>query len=216
MSMTTRMTPSEAFVETLVAHGVTTVFGIAGSAYMDAMDLFPPFSEVAGAALPKGRVYDGESLLSLLNGRGLQRSPEEPFYYYNCENLQAVRIGDWKVHLTRQQKQIPFWDKAKNFTRLKQPVLYNLRDDRGESRDLAQANPEVIKQALRLAGAIRQELGEFMERGKAQRPTGSIYPKAPVISHEKDWGLVPSSVVKVLNAERSKRHPNWKAKTKKK
>ncbi len=35
------MTPSEAFVETLVAHGVTTVFGIAGSAYMDAMDLFP-------------------------------------------------------------------------------------------------------------------------------------------------------------------------------
>jgi sulfoacetaldehyde acetyltransferase len=36
-----RMTPSEAFVETLVAHGVTTVFGIAGSAYMDAMDLFP-------------------------------------------------------------------------------------------------------------------------------------------------------------------------------
>ena len=41
MSMTARMTPSEAFVETLVAHGVTTVFGIAGSAYMDAMDLFP-------------------------------------------------------------------------------------------------------------------------------------------------------------------------------
>jgi len=37
----TRMTPSEAFVETLVAHGVTDVFGIVGSAYMDALDLFP-------------------------------------------------------------------------------------------------------------------------------------------------------------------------------
>ena len=37
----TRMTSSEAFVETLVAHGVNTAFGIAGSAYMDAMDLFP-------------------------------------------------------------------------------------------------------------------------------------------------------------------------------
>jgi sulfoacetaldehyde acetyltransferase len=35
------MTPSEAFVETLVAHGVTDVFGIVGSAYMDALDLFP-------------------------------------------------------------------------------------------------------------------------------------------------------------------------------
>src|SRR3972149_4894556 len=38
----TRMTPSEAFVETLVANGVTDVFGIVGSAYMDALDLFPP------------------------------------------------------------------------------------------------------------------------------------------------------------------------------
>ena len=36
-----RMTPSEAFVETLVAQGVTNVFGIVGSAYMDALDLFP-------------------------------------------------------------------------------------------------------------------------------------------------------------------------------
>jgi sulfoacetaldehyde acetyltransferase len=37
----TRMTPSEAFVETLVANGVKEVFGIVGSAYMDALDLFP-------------------------------------------------------------------------------------------------------------------------------------------------------------------------------
>ncbi len=36
-----RMTPSEAFVETLVANDVTDVFGIIGSAYMDAADLFP-------------------------------------------------------------------------------------------------------------------------------------------------------------------------------
>jgi sulfoacetaldehyde acetyltransferase len=37
----TRMSASEAFVETLVAHGVTDIFGIVGSAYMDALDLFP-------------------------------------------------------------------------------------------------------------------------------------------------------------------------------
>ena len=36
-----RMSASEAFVETLVAHGVKDVFGIVGSAYMDALDLFP-------------------------------------------------------------------------------------------------------------------------------------------------------------------------------
>ena len=38
----TRMTPSEAFVETLAAHGVTDIFGIMGSAFMDAMDIFEP------------------------------------------------------------------------------------------------------------------------------------------------------------------------------
>jgi sulfoacetaldehyde acetyltransferase len=38
----TRMTPSEAFVETMVAHGVTHMFGIMGSAFMDAMDIFAP------------------------------------------------------------------------------------------------------------------------------------------------------------------------------
>ncbi len=36
-----RMTPSEAFVETLVANGVKDVFGIVGSAYMDAHDFGP-------------------------------------------------------------------------------------------------------------------------------------------------------------------------------
>ncbi|NNF64285.1 MAG: sulfoacetaldehyde acetyltransferase [Acidimicrobiia bacterium] len=38
----TRMTSSEAFVETMVAQGVTDVFGIVGSAYMDALDIFEP------------------------------------------------------------------------------------------------------------------------------------------------------------------------------
>lgn len=38
----TKMTPSEAFVETMVANGVTHMFGIMGSAFMDAMDIFAP------------------------------------------------------------------------------------------------------------------------------------------------------------------------------
>jgi sulfoacetaldehyde acetyltransferase len=37
-----KMTPSEAFVETLVANDVTEMFGIMGSAFMDAMDIFAP------------------------------------------------------------------------------------------------------------------------------------------------------------------------------
>ena len=35
------MTTSEAFTETLVANGLTNIFGIVGSAFMDALDIFP-------------------------------------------------------------------------------------------------------------------------------------------------------------------------------
>src|ERR1700722_1313631 len=38
---TQKMGPSEALVETLAANGVTQVFGIVGSAFMDALDIFP-------------------------------------------------------------------------------------------------------------------------------------------------------------------------------
>lgn len=41
-SGTQKMTPSEAFVETMVANGVTDIFGIMGSAFMDSMDIFAP------------------------------------------------------------------------------------------------------------------------------------------------------------------------------
>ena len=38
----TKMSSSEAFVEQLASEGVTDIFGIVGSAYMDALDLFSP------------------------------------------------------------------------------------------------------------------------------------------------------------------------------
>ncbi len=187
--------------------------GAISSVSINAMDLFPTLSELVGAALPTDRVYDGQSLVPLFEGKTLRRSADEPFYYYNCENLQAVRRGDWKLHLPREPKQLPFWDRNKVFADLQRPVLYNLRTDRAETTDVASANPEVVQEMLELAKSVRQDLGEFMRRGKAQRLTGSIYPSCPVISHEKDWGRVPSEIVEGLEAERAKRHPGWRTKS---
>jgi sulfoacetaldehyde acetyltransferase len=66
-----KMTASEAFVETLVAYGVKNVFGIVGSAYMDALDLFPaagirfiPTAHEQGA----GHMADGYSRASGQHG----------------------------------------------------------------------------------------------------------------------------------------------------
>ena len=66
-----KMSASEAFVETLAAYGVKDVFGIVGSAYMDALDLFPaagirfiPTVHEQGA----GHMADGYSRVSGRHG----------------------------------------------------------------------------------------------------------------------------------------------------
>jgi len=55
-----------------------------------------------------------------------------------------------------------------------------------------------------------------MKRGKGQRATGSILSEAPVISHEKNWGIVPEKMAKALDAERKKRYPELAIKSGKK
>ncbi|MEM7144678.1 MAG: sulfatase-like hydrolase/transferase [Verrucomicrobiota bacterium] len=174
-----------------------------------AMDLFPTLSEIVGASIPSNRTYDGLSLVPLFKGQKLARAAKEPFFYYNCENLQAVRMGDWKLHLPRTTEQLPFWEKNKAFGQLEAPLLYNLEKDPGESVDVAENHPDVVTEILELAQIARSELGEYLQRGSAQRPTGSVIPDAPIISHEKDWeNLVDPSLSAQIAAEKTKRHPN--------
>ena len=187
--------------------------GIESNVSIHAMDLFPTLSAIIGAPLPTDRVYDGEDLLPLLKSGSLQRSANEPFYYYNCENLQAVRQGDWKLHLPRTPDQLPFWDGKKGLYDLQRPALFNLRSDPGESQDLASTNPEIVERLLSIADNARSELGEYLQRGTGQRPTGSVYPSSPVITNEKDWGLMPQSIAQELEAERKRRHPEYEPKT---
>lgn len=172
--------------------------GIAKSAVVNtpiyAMDVFPTFSEIIGAEIPQDRIYDGESILPLFNEGSVQRD-SEIYYYYNCENLQAVSQGDWKLHLSRSIEQIPFWDQSKTeFIDIESPVLYNLFNDVSESINVAQENPKIVAKLLAIAEEARKELGEFNKRGSGQRPTGSLFPEVPVISHPRDWDKLPESV----------------------
>lgn len=176
---------------------------------VNAMDLFPTLSQAMGAALPEDRVYDGVSLLPLLDGKELSRKKDEPFYYYNNENLQAVRVGDWKMHLPRNEAQLPHWNMRSEFKNLKEPVLYNLAADPSEKKDVAKENPEVVEMILAVAKEARAELGEYLQRGSGQRATGSVIPFAPVLGNEKDWGqFVDESLNTKITEERLKRQPD--------
>lgn len=161
-----------------------------------AMDVFPTLSEIIGAEIPKDRTYDGESILPLFNEGSMPRD-SQVYYYYNCENLQAISYKHWKLHLPRTVEQIPFWDKSKTeFIDLDQPVLYNLADDLSETKDVSKDYPEIVEKLLELADEARRELGEYNKRGKGQRATGTLFPNVPVISHPRDWDKLPENIKK--------------------
>jgi arylsulfatase A-like enzyme len=154
-----------------------------------AMDLFPTLSELIGAPMPSDRIYDGVSLTPLFEAGEIARAKDAPFYYYNCENLQAVRVGDWKLHLPRTKRQMPWWGllagKAKPIAT---PELYNLKDDVSESNDVAAQYPERVSEMMVLAEQTREKLGEYMQRGSEQRATGTLFPEVPILSnHMTEW-----------------------------
>ena len=156
-----------------------------------AMDLFPTLSELIGAPVPADRVCDGISLTPLFSGGAITRSAKEPFYYYNCENLQAVRVGDWKLHVPRTKEQIPWWSRNKQKP-IETPRLYDLAADVAESRDVAAQHPERVSDMMALADGTRKRLGEFMVRGSEQRPTGTLFPEVPILSNQgQNWNPLP-------------------------
>ncbi|WP_390173722.1 sulfatase-like hydrolase/transferase [Novipirellula maiorica] len=157
----------------------------------NAMDLFPTLSELIGAPMPTDRIYDGVSLTPLLSGESIARPDDKPFYYYNCENLQAVRVGDWKLHLPRTKEQIPWWARNKQKP-IQTPELYNLAADVTETQNVANQHPERVSQMMALAEQTRLKLGEFGERGTEQRPTGTLFPEVPILSNQsQDWDPLP-------------------------
>ena len=77
---------------------------------LTSMDLLPLFCELAGVKQPSDRKIDGKNILPILQGKETA-TPHKFLYYYNGTNLQAVREGNWKLHLPRTAKDQPFWSK---------------------------------------------------------------------------------------------------------
>ncbi len=138
------------------------------------MDLLPSFAALAGGSAPKDRIIDGRDVRTLLLGETGARTPHEAFYYYFRGQLQAVRSGDWKLHLARTQR-----GRGRNAKSTKLPDrLYNLKSDIGEKNNVAKANPEVVKRLLGLAAKDREDLGddapEHKTEGRNTRKAGFV------------------------------------------
>jgi arylsulfatase A-like enzyme len=95
-------------------------------------DFLPTAAQLAGVESPAG--IDGISFLPALTGRGTQARHDALYWeFYERGGSQAVRMGDWKA--VRK----PWGGPAIE--------LYNLREDPGETRDVAASHPEVVAAA---------------------------------------------------------------------
>jgi len=139
------------------------------------MDLLPTFARLAGTRAPTDRIIDGKDIWPLMAGRDGAKSPHEAFYYYQMDQLQAVRSGRWKLHLPLKVKRRNWGKGIPN-----RPMeLYDLKADIGEKTDVADRHPDVVKRLLALADKARLDLGDVNHRGN-QRSAGWVEVAKPL------------------------------------
>lgn len=123
------------------------------------LDIFPTLAELAGASTPSDRVLDGRSIVGLLDGTD-DSLDDRPFFYYFGVQLQAIRLGRWKLFLRRTElppysSSLWYMHNPELFERhhklAPEPVLYDLEADIGETTDISDARPDVVARLSNLA-----------------------------------------------------------------
>ena len=134
------------------------------------MDLLPTLASYCGYEIPKDRIIDGHDVTDILEGQSIA-SPTEVFYYYQKQQLQAVRWRNWKYHLPLQERikgpHLPD-------TEVGEARLYDLDSDLSETENVIDRHPEVVRQMNKLIEEVRSDMGDWGYEGRNQRPAGVI------------------------------------------
>ncbi|MGH7943884.1 MAG: sulfatase family protein [Opitutaceae bacterium] len=141
------------------------------------MDVLPTVARLAGAKLPANRKLDGVDVWPVLAGTAGATPPRTEFFYFRGFTLDAVRSGPWKLHLALADA-LPGKKKGPS-----QPQLFNLADDIGETKNVAAANPEVVRRLQALAETMRGDLG-VDGAGPGCRPIGRVANPKPLMDHD--------------------------------
>ena len=144
------------------------------------MDLLPTFAALIGAELPDRKI-DGRDILPLLTQEDA-RSPHEMFYGFYQGALQVVRDRRWKLTLPHKYRTLSGRPGGKDGKPVRYDHvgigvrLYDLKNDVGETTDVAADHPKVVARLLRHAEAARAELGDKLtgRQGSGVRPVGRV------------------------------------------
>ncbi len=148
--------------------------GTESDAVVSAMDFFPTFSAIANAPIPDDRIIDGHDISALMTDENAA-APNDTFFYYKQNDLEAVRSGDWKLHFRKAGEPIQ--------------ALYNLREDVGEGENQYDSQPEIVASLQALAAKMRADIGDAAEgiEGANNRPIGRVSAARPLTTFEPDY-----------------------------
>ena len=146
-----------------------------------AMDLLPTITALCGGRLPADRKIDGRDVSTLLRGGVLPGAAQHPFFYYRGRQLQAVRVGRYKLHVPHGYGSIhgarvadatfPGRLKARRI----ELSLFDLETDVSETTNIAEQHPDIVNSLRALCEQARQDLGDGRQRkGTGVRPPGQL------------------------------------------
>ena len=148
--------------------------GSRSDAITSTLDVLPTFADLAGGSIPLGRIIDGKNIWPILSGK-TNADPRAAFYYYQMDQLQAVRSGDWKLFVQMENKKRN-WGKPEGRQSMK---LFNLSNDIHEDKNLALENPVIVERLLEYAEKARADLGDVGVIGEGQRDAGWVEKPSP-------------------------------------
>jgi arylsulfatase A len=145
------------------------------------IDILPTVSNLIGSKLPQHKI-DGKDITPLLKGIPGATSPQEAYFMYYGRELQAMRMGKWKLHFPHGYRTMAGRPGGTggiptDYSQAKIGLaLFDLSKDIGETTDVKADNPEVLKKMQALANEMRSDLGDSLTKteGSGLRPAGKL------------------------------------------
>ncbi|WP_316784166.1 sulfatase [Pedobacter frigiditerrae] len=135
------------------------------------MDILPTVMKLSGSTLPKERI-DGIDFSSVLLGKTIKSPRDVFYYYYDTNNLKAVRYQNWKLVLPHATQSYVAGVLGKDGQNGTTPVinvpmaLYDLAHDPGETYDVQNQYPEMVKKIMVYVEQARADLGDDLTKNK--------------------------------------------------
>ncbi len=110
------------------------------------LDIFATAAAVAKTPMPKRETIDGVNLLPFLNE--IEEGQSHDVLYWRTGSRTAIRAGDWKLLRNQRGSSSADWE------------LYNLAEDVSEAKDLAQQNPDKLRELTSAWEKMNAEMAE--------------------------------------------------------